>query len=74
MTDIKLEMQTRARLSYGLINLLKDDVESLNVDIGSNDIVSASESIIETKITLQKMSDNINELEQLVRSVRRGIY
>ena len=72
MTDIRREMQTRARLSYGLLNVLKDDVECINIDTDNNDLVSLTESIIEMKITLQKMVDNITELEYIVYSSRRG--
>lgn len=72
MTDIRREMQTRARLSYGLLNVLKDDVDCINIDTDNNDLVSLTESIIETKITLQKMVDNITELEYIVYLSRRG--
>lgn len=72
MNDIRREMQTRARLSYGLLNVLKDDVECINIDTDNNDLISLTESIIEMKITLQKMVDNITELEYIVYSSRRG--
>lgn len=72
MNDIRREMQTRARLSYGLLNVLKDDVDCINIDTDNNDLVSLTESIIETKITLQKMVDNITELEYIVYLLRRG--
>lgn len=72
MNDIRREMQTRARLSYGLLNVLKDDVDCINIDTDNNDLVSLTESIIETKITLQKMVDNITELEYIVYLSRRG--
>ena len=72
MNDIRRETQTRARLSYGLLNVLKDDVDYINIDTDNNDLVSLTESIIETKITLQKMVDNITELEYIVYSSRRG--
>lgn len=72
MNDIRREMQTRARLSYGLLNVLKDDVDCINIDTDNNDLVSLTESIIETKITLQKMVDNITELEHIVYLSRRG--
>ena len=65
-------MQIRARLSYGLLNVLKDDIDCINIDTDNNDLVSLTESIIETKITLQKMVDNITELEHIVYLSRRG--
>ena len=72
MNDIHREMQTRARPSYGLLNVSKDDVDCINIDTDNNDLVSLTESIIETKITLHKMVDNITELEYIVYLSRRG--
>lgn len=72
MNDIRREMQTRARPSYGLLNVSKDDVDCINIDVDNNDLVSLTESIIETKITLHKMVDNITELEYIVYLSRRG--
>ena len=72
MNDIRREMQTRARPSYGLLNVSKDDVDCINIDTDNNDLVSLTESIIETKITLHKMVDNITELEHIVYLSRRG--
>ena len=69
---IRREMQIRARLSYGLLNVLKDDIDCINIDTDNNDLVSLTESIIETKITLQKMVDDITELEHIVYLSRRG--
>ena len=72
MNDIRREMQTRARPSYGLLNVSKDDVNCINIDTDNNDLVGLTESIIETKITLHKMVDNITELEYIVYLSRRG--
>ena len=72
MNDIRREMQTRARPSYGLLNVSKDDVDCINIDTDNNDLVSLTESIIETKITLHKMVDNITKLEHIVYLSRRG--
>lgn len=71
MNDIRREMQTRARPSYGLLNVSKDDVDCINIDTDNNDLVSLTESIIETKITLHKMVDNITKLEHIVCLSRR---
>ena len=72
MNDIRREMQTRTIPSYGLLNVSKDDVDCINIDTDNNDLVSLTESIIETKITLHKMVDNITELEYIVYLSRRG--
>ena len=64
--DVKLEIITRARLTRGLLNLLKDDIEMINLDATNYDLMTIDESICEAKDTIQKMIDNIMELEYLV--------
>lgn len=64
--DVKLEIITRARLTRGLLNLLKDDIEMINLDATNYDLMTIGESICEAKDTIQKMIDNIMELEYLV--------
>lgn len=64
--DVKLEIITRARLTRGLLNLLKDDIEMINLDATNYDLMTIGESICEAKDTIQKIIDNIMELEYLV--------
>lgn len=66
MTDIKKEMKDRARLAKGLANALGYDVEYVSMDVESCDLICMSESIRETKETLQRLTDNITEIEYLM--------
>jgi uncharacterized protein with GYD domain len=66
MTDIKKEMKDRARLARGLANALGYDVEYIYTDVENYDLVCMSESIRETKDTIQKLIDNVMELEYLL--------
>lgn len=67
---IKNEIKARARLTRGLINILKDDVDMLNIDADNLNLISIEESIKETKDTLHDIMDNINEMEYAVISLK----
>ena len=62
----KNEIRARARLSRGLVHILKDDVDMLNIDADDFNLFTINESIKEVKSTIQDMLDNINELELAV--------
>lgn len=62
----KNEIKARARLSRGLANILKDDIEMLIIDADEYNLFTINESIKETKDTLQDIFDNLNELELAV--------
>ena len=64
--DIKQEMRTRAQLAKGLTNVLQSDLEYVCADARDYDIICLNESIRDTKDTLQKLVDNIKELEYLL--------
>lgn len=66
MTDIKKEMKERARLTRCLVNALGHDADYIYSDVESYDLICMSESLQETKDTLQKLIDNIMELEYLL--------
>ena len=66
MTDIRKEMRERARLARGLANALGYDVEYVHTDVENFDLICMNESIRETKDTLQKLIDNVTELEYLL--------
>lgn len=70
MTDIKKEMLDRARLSRGLANALGYDVEYIYSDVKTLDFICMTESIRETKETLQKLIDNVTELEYLLYLIK----
>lgn len=62
----KNEIKARARLSRGLVNILKDDVDMLNVDADDFNLFTISESIKETRDTLNDILTNLDELEYVV--------
>ena len=67
---IRNEIKARARLAKGLINILKDDIEMLNIDADNLNLFSIDESIQETKDTLADIIENINEIEYAVASLK----
>lgn len=67
---IRNEIKARARLTRGLLNILKDDIDMLNIDADNLNLVSIEESIKETKDTLCDIMDNINEMEYAVASLK----
>lgn len=71
MTDIKKEMRDRARLARGLANALGHDVDYVHMDVENFDLICMNESIRETKDTLQKLMDNITELEYLMYLLKK---
>lgn len=71
MTDIKKEMRDRARLARGLANALGHDVDYVHMDVDNFDLICMNESIRETKDTLQKLMDNITELEYLMYLLKK---
>lgn len=71
MNDIKREMKTRARLAKGLSNALTSDVEYICSDVDSYDVICMDASIREAKDTLQKLVDNLTELEYLLYLIKR---
>lgn len=71
MCDIKKEIKERARLSRVLANALGHDAEYLYSDADDYDLVCLAESIRETKDTIQKMIDNVMELEYLLYLIKK---
>ena len=69
---IRNEIKARARLTRGLFNILKDDIDMLNTDADNLNLISIEESIIETKHTLCDIMDNINEMEYAVTSLKEA--
>ena len=67
---IRNEIKARARLTRGLLNILKDDIDMLNTDADNLNLISIEESITETKNTLCDIMDNVNELEYAVISLK----
>ena len=67
---IRNEIKARARLTRGLLSILKDDIDMLNIDAENLNLISIEESIKETKDTLADIIDNLNEMEYAVVSLK----
>jgi hypothetical protein len=63
MQELKLVMRGKARLSRGLVNLLKDDTDQIYNDVSVFDVISLEEAIGDTKRTTQQLLDAITDLE-----------
>ena len=72
MSDIKKEIKERARLTRVLANALGHDTEYLYADAETYDLMCIYESIRETKDTVQKLVDNLKEIEYLLYLVRNN--
>lgn len=72
MCNIKKELRDRARLVRGLANALGYDAEYVHVDVENFDLVCLNESLRETKETLQKLTDNLTEIEYLMYLLKKG--
>lgn len=63
MSEIKMIMRSRARSIKGLINVLQSDAEFICADADDFDLVGLNESLPELKDTVERLTDNIAELE-----------
>ena len=61
--ELRVEMRQRARRLKGLLNLLTDDIYHVNADACDFDLLCLSESLNDTKSTLQMLIDGTTELE-----------
>lgn len=61
--ELRIEMRQRARRLKGLLNLLTDDIYHVNADASDYDLLCLSESLNDTKNTLQMLVDGAAELE-----------
>ena len=61
--ELKMTMRGKARLSKGLVNLLKDDTEQIYNDVNVFDVISLEESIRDTKRTIQQLQEATTDLE-----------
>lgn len=61
--ELKMLMRGKARLTRGLVNLLKDDAEQIYNDVNVFDIISLEEAIRDTKRTTQQLMDATTDLE-----------
>ena len=70
--NLKWDIRKRARLTRGLLNMLKDDIDCICIDADTNDLFTIGESIHEAKDTIQKMIDSIMELEYAVYTLKQN--
>lgn len=61
--DNKLKMKKHARFASGLLNILKDDIALIRIDVEQGNMQSLKESLVETKDTLQRILDTLVELD-----------
>ena len=73
MQDIKKGLRDRVRDIRGLANALTYDADCLVTDIDSYDLICLGESIHETKVTMQRLVDNLVELEYQLYLIRRDV-
>lgn len=62
----KRKITERARLTYGLMHILKDCVDDLRMYANPCDLEKLDEVIDDTKETLQKLTDVVAELEYIL--------
>lgn len=67
---IRNEIKARARLTKGLLSILTDDINLLNIDADNLNLFSIDESIKETKDTLVNIMDNLYAIEDAVASLK----
>lgn len=67
---IRNEIKARARLNRGLVNILADDVEMLNIDADNLNLFSIDESIKETKDTLVDIMENLYAIKNAVSTLK----
>lgn len=59
----KKVIREKATLLYGLLTVLKDDIDMLRSDANVYDIENLNGSVRDTVETLEKMTDAVGELE-----------
>ena len=71
MTNVKMEMKKKARTIRGLTKLLQDDAEYIHADAEDFDLLGLGVSINEVKDTIQRLLDNVMELEYMLYMSKR---
>lgn len=65
-TDSKMKMRKQARLARGIVNLLIDDLDMICSDTDEYNLLALDISIKEAKDTIQRLIDNVMDLEYSV--------
>lgn len=62
----KNDIRAKAKLAYGLLNILKYDIDNLRIDVNSCDENSLRKTLQDTNRTLENLIDVIGEIEYIV--------
>ena len=65
--DTKRQLQDKARYTYGLLNVLKCDIDILRKDAADCNLNKLRESIREADRTLQKLLLVVGEIEYILK-------
>lgn len=65
--ETKRELKNKAQYVYGLLNVLKCDVDILRKNASDCNLGKLKESIRDTDVTLQKLSLIVEELEYILK-------
>lgn len=66
-TDTKRQLQDKARYTYGLLNVLKCDIDILRKDAADCNLNKLRESIRDADKTLQKLLLVVGEIEYILK-------
>lgn len=61
--ETRIRMKKHARFASGLLNILKDDIALIRIDVEQGNMTSLKDSLEETKDTLQRILDTLVELD-----------
>lgn len=65
--ELKMEVKNKAQYVYGLLNVLKCDIDILRKDAKDCNLGKLKESIRDTDATLQKLLLVVEELEYIIK-------
>jgi hypothetical protein len=65
--ELKMEVKNKAQYVYGLLNVLKCDIDILRKDASDCNLGKLKESIRDTDATLQKLLLVVEELEYIIK-------
>jgi len=65
-SELRLKMKKHSRVSRGLHNILRDDLELIRMDIEDYNLLSLDDSIKEVRDTLRRLNDCIEALEYVL--------
>ena len=63
---LKNDIRAKAKLAYGLLNILKYDIDNLRIDVNDCNVDAVRKTLEDTNRTLENMIDVISEIEYIV--------